>query len=222
MSMLRWVGRPFLIVAVMVLAPGAARAVTTGLVDNFSAAGTSGWSGNTGVNNPGTGGVGGAGDGYLRIANDFAGNFGSNSTSPAYTGNWTVAGVTDVSFFLNDIEADQTFSFRFLVSTPGGSAGTTWQYNTGFNPPNGSWQQYTINLGNESEWTRIRGSESLAQVLQNVGTAHFRHDLPPYFSNPDTIQGEIGIDNITLIVPEPSSAAFAVALLLVPFRRNRN
>src|SRR5688572_13412178 len=221
MPMNKWVGRAMLAAVVTVLlAPAAARAVTTGLVDNF-ASGTNGWGSSTGVTNPGAGGVGGAGDGFLRIANSFFGNFGAMSTSPSYIGDWTGAGVTDVSFHLNDVDADQNFSFRFLVSTPGGSAGTTWQYNTGLNPPNGSWQQYTINLSDESQWTRLRGTDSLAQVLANVGTAHFRHDVAPYFSNPDPIQGEIGIDNITLIVPEPS-AACGLALLLLPLRRKRS
>ena len=199
----------------------AARAVTPGFVDDFSAPGTAGWSGSTGQSNPGTGGVGGAGDGFLRIANAFTSNFGSMNVGADYTGDWTAAGITDVSFHLNDVDADQNLSFHFLLSSPGGSAGTTWQHNTAFIPPNAQWQQFSVNLSNEADWTRIRGTLSLAQVLQDVGTVHFRHDLAPYFANPDPIQAEIGVDNITLIVPEPSTAAIAAVFGCAALCRRR-
>jgi hypothetical protein len=84
--------------------------------------------------------------------------------------------------------------------------GTTWQHDGPFDPPTGTWQQYTVDVTSEAGWTRTRGFDSLADVLKNVTTAHFRHDLPPYFSSPDPIAGELGIDNITL-VPEPLSGA---------------
>ena len=198
-----------------------AQAVTGGFVDTFAAPGTAGWGGSTGVTNPGTGGVGGAGDGFLRVANVFSGNFGTMNTGASYTGDWQAAGIASVSFFLNDVDADQTYSFRLLLSSPGGSSGTTFQHNVGIDPPAGQWQQYSINLDNAADWTRIRGDLSFDQVLQNVGTVHFRHDLAPYSEFPDPILGNLGIDSITLVVPEPASCAL---LLLAPsllLRRTR-
>ena len=198
---------------------GQARAVTPGFVENFSAAGTAGWSGSIGATNPGTGGVGGSGDGFLRLAHTGPGNFGAMNTAANYLGNWDAAGIAQVSFYLNDVETDQDFSFRLLLSTPGGSSGTTWQNNVGLNPPSGQWQQYVIDLGDETQWTRIRGDLSLAQVRQNVGTLHFRHDLAPYSAFPDPLAGELGIDSIALVVPEPATALFLLAPFLLRARR---
>lgn len=196
-----------------------ASGVTPGFVENFSAAGTAGWGGLIGATNPGTGGVGGAGDGFLRLAHTSPGNFGAMNTGANYLGNWDAAGISQVSFYLNDIDTNQDFAFRLLLSTPGGSSGTTWQHNLGLNPPNGQWQQYLIDLGDEAQWTRIRGDLSLAQVRQNVGTLHFRHDLAPYFTSPDPLAGELGVDSIALVVPEPASAVFLFAPILLCARR---
>ena len=200
------------------ISSGLARAVTPGFVENFSAAGTAGWGGLIGASNPGTGGVGGPGDGFLRLAHTSPGNFGAMNAGADYVGNWDAAGVSQVSFYLNDIETDQNFSFHLLLSTPGGSSGTTWQHNLALNPPNGQWQQYVIGLAEEAQWTRIRGELSLAEVRQNVGTLHFRHDLAPYFTSPDPLAGELGIDSIAL-VPEPASALFLLAPFLLRARR---
>ena len=202
-----------LIAALLIgLCGSAAQAVTGGFVDTFAAPGTAGWGGSTGVTNPGTGGVGGAGDGFLRVANIFAGNFGTMNTGANYTGDWQAAGIASVSFFLSDVDTDQSYSFRLLLSSPGGSSGTTFQHNVGIDPPAGQWQQYTVSLDTPADWTRIRGDLSFEGVLQNVGTVHFRHDLAPYSEFPDPILGNLGIDSIALVVPEPS--AFGIAALL--------
>jgi len=207
---------------VMTCAVGAARAAAVnGFTETFSGSGTANWSGGSIHSNPGTGGVGGAGDGYLQLSNAFAGNFGTQNSGENYTGDWSAAGITQVSFYLRDVGADQPFAFHFLL-TQGGSFGTTWQYITSIDPPTGQWQQYTVDLTSEANWTRVRGSDSLAAVLQSVSFAHFRHDLEPYFSNPDPIAGDIGIDSIRLgAVPEPTSLAACVALLSLPALRPR-
>lgn len=170
-------------------------AATHGHVDTFPGTELADWAGGSGLSNPGTGGVGGANDGYLLVTNGVVSNFGTHSGSAFYQGNWTTAGITEVSFYLNDVNSDQAFSFHFMITD---TLGTTWLYNTGFDPPNGSWQQYTVDLTNGANWTRTNGANSLAQTLQSVSRAHFRHDLPPYVSFPDPIAGDLGIDNIVL------------------------
>jgi hypothetical protein len=206
---------------VMSCAAGGARAAVNGFTDTFPGTSTANWSGGTALSNPGAGGVGGAGDGYLQLSSAFAGNFGTQNSGSDYTGDWTAAGITEVSFFLRDVAADQSFSFHFLL-TQGGSFGTTWQYDTPMDPPTGQWQQYTVDLTSETNWTRVRGSDPLATVLQSVSFAHFRHDLEPYFSNPDPIAGDIGIDSIRLgAVPEPTGLAAFVALLSLRALRRR-
>lgn len=173
-------------------------AAERGHVDDFAMAGVSGWEGGTGGSNPMTGGVGGAGDGFLRLAQSFAGHFGARTSAPAYTGSWTAAGIQTVSLYLNDIEADQAFEIHVLISDVDGPAGTTWQYNVGFQPPNGSWQKFTVNVASSVGWTRTRGSASFESVLSNVGFFHIRHDLPPFVASPNSIAGELGIDRVRL------------------------
>lgn len=193
-----------------------------GFVDDFAGPGTNGWISGNSNTNPGSGGVGGAGDGYLNIEqiDDF--NFGTHNDGPNYAGNWAAAGITHVSFYLNDVNSDEDFSFHFLVTgdeeNPSGES--TWQYNTGFQPPNGSWQQYVVDLTSDANWTRTRGSASFADVLAAVADAHFRHDLPPFFTSPDAIRGDIGIDNIALL-PEPSTIMLLAGLGLAALRRRR-
>jgi hypothetical protein len=167
-----------------------------GYVDDFKTAGVAGWGGGTLASNPGTGGVDGDGDGYLLLSDTLVGNFGVKSTTLAYIGDFNAAGITLVSFWLNDVQTPQAFSIHFLVT--GGFPESTWQHNTGFTPPNNQWQRYSVDLTDDTQWTRTSGTLSLAEVLADVNRIHFRHDLPPYFQFPDPIAGTLGIDNIEL------------------------
>jgi hypothetical protein len=209
-----------LIASIFVVSPAWGQVL--GFVDDFSAPGTNGWISSASNTNPGTGGVGGVGDGYLNVEQSNEFNFGTHNDGPDYAGNWTAAGITHVSFYLNDVNTDEDFSFHFLVtgdeSNPSGES--TWQYNTGFQPPNGSWQQYVVDLTSGANWTQTRGSASFADVLADVADAHFRHDLPPFFTSPDPIMGDIGIDNIAL-VPEPSTIMLLASVGLAGMRRRR-
>ncbi len=174
---------------------------TLNFVDEFSSPGTNGWGGGTPVSNPGTGGVGGPGDGYLLISNSLPGNFGARSGNPAYVGDWRAAGITTVTFYLNDVNAPQAFEIHLVLATAGGSLGTAWQYNSGFSPPNGTWQKYAVGVTNGANWTRIFGTDTFETVLHNVGVFHLRHDLAPYVNSPDAISGDLGIDRIKLEAP---------------------
>ncbi len=209
-------GTSLLALAVSTFLGGPAWAAAFGFVDDFSSPGTNGWTSFNSNTNPGTGGVGGSGDGYLNIAQfPSAFNFGSHNDGPNYTGDWAAAGITHVSFYLNDVNTDENFSFHFLVTGAEGPEGeSSWLYNTGFAPPNGGWQQYSVDLTSNANWTRIRGSASFANVLADVSDAHFRHDLAPFITSPDPIKGDIGIDNITL-VPEPGTLTLLAGIGLV-------
>ena len=202
---------------------GPALGQTVGFVDDFSSPGAHGWSSKISNTNPETGGVGGVGDGYLKIEQaDAPFNFGTHNDGANYAGNWTAAGITQVSFYLNDVNTDEDFSFHFLVTGDGANPNgeSTWQYNTGFQPPNGSWQQYSVALTSDINWTRTRGNASLADVLADVADAQFRHDLTPFVTSPDPISGDIGIDNIAL-APEPSTITLLASLGLLVVRRRR-
>lgn len=193
----KWLLWATLICLILLLARSAP-AAQFGYLQSFAGTTTQGWGGGTTASNPGTGGVGGSGDGYLLLSTMFSSNFGSRNSSPEFLGDWNAAGITKIEFYLNDVGTDEAFQFHLLLSDPDGSFGTSWQYNTGFSPPSGSWQRYEVDLTDETKWTRIRGTSSLQTVLSNVGTMHFRHDLAPYTGFPDSIAGSIGIDGIFL------------------------
>jgi hypothetical protein len=172
-------------------------AATKGVIDEFSSPGTAGWGSQIGNSNPGTGGVGGVSDGFLLLSSDFESNFGSASSDPGYTGDWIAAGVTEVSFYLNDVGTPQPFEFHLLV-TGGPLGATTWQHNTGFQPPSNAWQRYVVDVTSAANWTQIRGTASFTDVLHAVSRMHFRHDLPSFFSSPDPVAGDLGVDRIAL------------------------
>lgn len=198
-----WTGSLVLALAVL-----AARAADLGHVDRFDAAGTSGWSSGVPVNNPGSGGVDGPADGFLRVSTSFAGNHGARNIEPAYQGDWIAAGITELTLWLNDVEADQAFEIHVLLSD--GFVASTWQYNEGFVPPNGCWRQFRVDLTDAAKWTQTRGEGTFEQVLRHVDRVTIRHDLAPYFDFPDGIVGELGIDHITLgPVPQLCPAPFA-------------
>lgn len=183
-----------------------ANPATAGFVDDFASPGTNGWGGGSNVSNPGTGGVGGAGDGYLLVNNSFSGNFGTFSQNPDYQGDWITAGITSVSFRLNDVNIPQPFEIHFSITNAGG---TIWQNNTGFHPSNNVWQQYSVDVTSDANWTRTSGTDSFDIVLHDVDKVHFRHDLAPYVMSPNPISGDLGIDMITLVVPSIPTIAQA-------------
>lgn len=204
---------------------GNTHGVLIGLNDDFSSSGLNGWANRTASthSNPGTGGVDGASDGFLMIEDSF-GNLGTSNEDARYAGDWRAAGVGSISLYLNDVGTDDDIEFHVLISSETNAAGTTWQYNTGFDPPHNSWQPYTVDVMDASNWTRIRGSLSLDATLGSAQKFHLRHDESPYFSSPDQLDdSDVGIDNISLLlVPEPSSVAmFGASALMMWARRNR-
>jgi hypothetical protein len=173
-----------------------AGAATLGFVEEFGGApSVSGWSSQATLTNPGTGGVGGNGDGFLTIARSVAGNLGAFSTNAAYQGDWTLAGITQIRLWLDDVGADQALEMHVSV----GSGANLWQYNTGFLPPNGSWGEFEVDLSLSSAFTQIIGAPlTFAQALSAADRILVRHDTPPFGMTPNTIAGDVGLDHILL------------------------
>ena len=195
-----------LAVATMLVFATAAHAnPVAGFREDFPGTSTGLWGGGAATfDNPGTGGADGAGDGYLRMSQDNAGNFGARAIAPEYTGDWLAAGIQKVRIALNDIGTPQPFQMHFCI----GNGGNFWQYNIPFSPPSNAWQDFEIDLTSSSSFTHIVGSGTYAQALQNADRILIRYDLPPYVQNPDDFSGDLGIDRITLIgVPVRAEAA---------------
>lgn len=177
---------------------------TEGFVENF-ATGTGEFQGGSARSNPGTGGVDGVGDGFLRVDNDFATNFGTRSGSAAYAGDYFTAGITHIRFWLNDVEGNQAFAIHFGI---GATMLNFWQYDPPFVPPENAWAEFEVDLRDSTAFTLTHGTGgSFAGAIQNASNILFRHDLAPYVAAPDPIAGEIGIDKIRFLGMTPVEPA---------------
>lgn len=207
-------------VAFVGLLPAAsALAVNVGNVDEFSVAGDlENWGGgSTSYSNPGTGGVGGANDGYLRVENDlFEAQLGARALDAAYTGDWTAAGATGLSFWLRDVS--QTNPIEIHVGI-GQAFGNFWLYTPGFNLTS-EWQEFSVDFSDPSQWTRIIGGGTFEDALTVVDRVLFRHDLAPFNQQPNFIMAGFGIDRIT-ILPTPGAAGVLGLATLAALRRRR-
>ncbi len=177
---------------------------------------TEGWSGGSSPTNVATGGPGGAGDRYLQIT-AVSGNLGASVFAP-WTGSYTAAGVSALSFDLNNFGPDPV-ALRISVF---GVATWTSTLATVLAPGSG-WVTVVFGLG-EADLTRTQGRFVLARTLGNVNTLLIRHDSDPISpqgeSNPVT--ATLGIDNVTA-VPEPGTGllvAAGVATLGIRHRRS--
>jgi len=167
-----------------------------GFIEEFAGTSLGGFTGGSPLSNPGTGGFLGAGDGYLKLTNTAVANFGSNSSlSPAFAGNYLLAGVDEIRVSMNDVGADEVLEMHLAI----GNGGNFWQYNTGFAPPNGSWGVYIVPLNGPAGWTQIGGlPNTFTDALQNADRILLRHDLAPYIATPNQIRADVGVDHIEL------------------------
>jgi hypothetical protein len=192
--------------------PALAQAVL-GFTERFPGTSTNGWTGGSQISNPGTGGLDGVGDGYILISTlPAGGKLGAYSDGPWYAGNWTTAGITQVQLWLNDVNAPQPLEIH--VSLGNSAGGNFWQYNVGFVPVNGVWTQFTVDLTNPANFTKINtGPGTFAQALAAVDKIHVRYDLAPFTQAPNTIAGDFGLDDVLLtngtasVEPRPGAAS---------------
>jgi len=190
-----------------------ASALTPGFVAEFES-NLHGFGGGSSYTNPATGGVGGGG--YLEVANAFSNQLGARTEDADLTGNYTLAGVTGVTLSLNDTGADDTFELHLVI---GEAFSNVWQYDTGFDPPNGSWAEYSVPLNDDGTgWTQIIGSGTFAAAKAASDRLLIRHDFAPYTQFPNPIAANFGVDNITLEpVPIPTPAAGGIWLGALAF-----
>jgi len=175
----------------------ASAAPVFGFNEPFPGPGTGGWTANIPeVSNPGTGGVGGAGDGYMYLRHT-GGNLGAHcGFCPEYSGDWIAAGITHIGLSLNDVGTDEPFEIHVAI----GNDDNFWIYNVGFDPPNGSWGRFVVDLTDEANFTRIINFApgTFQDALHNVTKLLVRHDVAPFVQNPDDIAGDLGVDEITI------------------------
>ena len=169
-----------------------------GFREDWAGTSTNGWGGGGGggatYSNPGTDGVDGPGDGFLLITQADPGPFGSRSAGAEYTGDWLAAGIDRVRVSLNDVGAPDAFEIHVCI----GNQSNFWIYKPGFTPPNGAWQEFTVDLSDESQWAQIIGAGTFAQALQFADRLLIRYDRAPFIQTPDPGSGDLGIDRVIL------------------------
>lgn len=195
----------------------AARAATPGFVEDFTT-GTGGFGGGATVVQVTSDGVGGAGDPYLEISTAFVARLGAFSQAPDLNGDLPSDGVTGYSFWLRDTGADDALEIHVGVGIP---FSNFWQSLEGFTPPDGAWQQFSVDLTDSGQWIQIIGSASFADALAGSTNLLFRHDLAPYVTEPDMVAGDFGLDRIQVLPAPPpvpavsASGRFALGLALL-------
>ena len=182
--------------ALLTLVSAAGAVPTLGFREEWSGGvgNTDGWGGGSFYGNPGGGGVGGDGDGFLAITTAVAAKFGGFAANAEYTGDWQAAGITQIRLWLNDVLADEPIELHVSV----GNGTNMWQYNVGFNPPNGQWAEYVVDLTNPANFTQIVGVGTFDAALQGADRILIRHDLAPFAMVPDNVKGDVGIDHLLL------------------------
>jgi hypothetical protein len=185
--------------AAQAIAGSATAAPVVGSREDFTGITTNGWAGGATASNPGTGGLFGAGDGYLQISipGPVAGFLGASAPTPAYAGDWNAAGITQVRFWLNDVNAQDPLEIHFAIGNS--LLGNFWQCNTGFIPPPNQWAPFVVDLSTPANFTFIgTGAAHFDSALMNVDRILIRHDRAPYGKLPDAVIGDVGVDGILL------------------------
>ena len=172
----------------------ASAAPVLGFLEDWPGSSLLGWTGGAELLNPGADGVGGAGDGFLLVSAPFPAHLGTVSMGPEYAGNWMTAKINIVRVWLNDVNAADPLEIHFSIGNPF----NFWQYNVGFVPPHNAWQEFVVDLSSSANFTRIIGQGSFEAALQNVDRIHLRHDRAPFAQTPEFIQGDFGVDRLTL------------------------
>jgi hypothetical protein len=189
------------ILASLALFAAPAFAATPGFEEDFGA-GVGGFGGGSTVTHVGSGGVGGAADPYIAISNAASGFLGSNSTAADLVGDLPADGVTGYSFWLRDTGADHSLEIHVGV---GASFSNFWLSVPGFSPPDGSWQQFSVDLTDSGQWVQIIGSGTFEDALAASDRLLFRHDVPPLVQSPNAIAADFGLDRIQ-VLPAPAAA----------------
>lgn len=165
-----------------------------------------------------SGGVGGAADGYLEVGNlIFANRLGTRTLASEFTGSLVADGVTGFSFWLNDVGGDDDLEIHVGV---GQAFGNFWLSVDGFAPPENEWAQFSVDFTNPSEWVQIIGGGLFEDALESSNRLLFRHDVDPLALSPAVIQGDVGIDRIT-VVPEPTSLCLLAGCAVAAASRRR-
>jgi hypothetical protein len=206
--------------AIVAMVTACVYAATPKFVEDFTT-GTASFVSGAAVTHVATGGVGGAGDGFITVSRtEFPGFLGVFTAAPEFTGDLTDGCITGYSFWLQDTGADDDLEIHVGV---GQAFVNFWQHVQGFSPPDGTWQEFSVNLTDESQWVQIIGTGTFQEALQASDRLLFRHDTAPYDAFPPSVIADFGLDRVKVLseldkcpaVSATSAGVMALALLTI-------
>lgn len=178
--------------------------ITLGQVDDFQDGTTQGWSEGPGSPNPPfnntNGGPEGIGDHSLRNISSGSGFSGSKMVmfnDAQWTGDYTAAGVDQISMLMRADSSGSDLIMRVAIQ---GALGSRYVTDSpfAFNLANDdAYHPVVFNL-NAAEMVRVRGTQSLADVLLNVTTMRILHATAPAWRG-GSIPATLDVDNITAL-----------------------
>ncbi len=198
---------------------GHARAALVGTTDDFQSGTVNDWYGGTITANVGNG-VAGAADRFLTVqTNGNTAGSGSHlavhNSETRWNGNYITEGVTGFTVDLRNM-GTSTLTMRLVLF----GLGTRYTSTTGISlAPGSGWQHITFPVS-QSSLTRVLGTGVYGDVIGSVNQIMFRHDDGTPSSGGTTVNGMVGIDNITAI-PAPGTGVLLTAGVCMGTRRRR-
>ncbi len=197
--------RHFQILALLLVAPsllfqaGAAGAATLHR-DDFTPAGTSGWSGGGAggqtVQRVATGGPAGADDAYLQYQSPGA-NLAIHNALPIWTGDYDAISAARISVDARNSTGSGPVALRLVLFGPT-STGNRWtSAQPTIIPADDVWRSYTFSLA-QPDLTLVLGSATYDDLLSGVVQVMLRHDPGDPSSGGEAVIATLGLDNIHL------------------------
>ncbi|QEG37212.1 hypothetical protein [Bythopirellula goksoeyrii] len=160
----------------------------------------SGWTtGGASVSYETTGGPAGVDDAFLRLESGFQ-NYATFNSNPAWTGDFTAVDAAMVTADMMAAVGSAALSMRLVLFGPGVSPSTSsrWTSTVAVDvPADGIWRNYSFPLM-ESDLTRVLGTDTYQNLMSDVLRVMLRHDSGTPSAGGEPVDGDLGIDNITL------------------------
>jgi len=205
---------------VLFAAASPARGVVVGNRDDFQNGTVMEWFGGDTTTNL-TGGAAGASDRFLNIQTVGGASSGSHlathNAELRWAGDYIGAGVTGVSVDLIN-RGNASLTMR-LVLFGQGNRWTSIDANAVTLAVGGGWQHVTFPIS-QTALTRVLGTGNYTDSITQVTQIMFRHDPGTPSSGGTTVNGMLGIDNVTAL-PAPGAAGVLVLGGLAASRRRR-
>ena len=231
-----------ILLSLLLLPSGAARAISVGQIDNFEDGTLQGWRmGTTTVTaehmtNITDGGPAGAGDNFLQVTShethgttSGGGNRLTFFNRLQWTGDYTAAGITAIAMDLKNISSSEILNMRLAIN---GGFGPSFDFTGGVFTTSAS-----ISLNSGSDWTRavfsllpgdlipISGGtggnttgNDVQATLANVLELRLLNSASPDWSGLP-IAATLGVDNIHAVPLPPALALFGSGLVVLLTRR---